>query len=93
MALDKKYFDFHGKNTRKRRDINFHVPKKGLVKLGKATAIEYECSKIHGGGDGKRAVYRHEFETPVYVYADERMKKQLYIIGERLRVTDAGIEH
>jgi hypothetical protein len=70
--------------------VDFHVPKKLLV-LGRAVAVEYECDKLHGGGDGKRAVYRHKFETPAVVCMDERGKKQLYIIGSRIVVDDAGI--
>lgn len=74
------------------KDVNFHVPKQ-LVFLGKAIAIEYECDKWNGGGDGTKAVYRHTFETPAVVAMDERGKKQIYIIGDRLKVTDAGIEN
>lgn len=92
MNLHSKYITFHGKRTKKERDVNFHVPK-GLIVLGKAVAIEYECDKLNGGGDGKKAVYRHEFETPVLVCMDETMKKQLYVIGPKLIVTDAGIEN
>jgi len=64
-----------------------------LVVLGKAVAIEYECDKLNGGGDGQHAVYRHKFDSGAFVVADEKMKRQLYIIGDRLIVTDAGIEH
>jgi hypothetical protein len=92
MNLFRQYITFHGKRTRKERDVDFHVPK-GLVVLGKAIAIEYECDKLNGGGDGTKAVYRHEFETPSLVCMDERMKKQLYIIGPNLIVTEDGIEN
>ena len=92
MSLANQYEMFHGKRPRKQRDVEFHVPK-GLILIGKAVAIEYECDKLNGGGDGKRAVYRHEFETPSIVCMDERSRKQLYIIGARLKVTDAGIEN
>jgi hypothetical protein len=92
MNLHRQYITFHGKRTRKERDVNFHVPK-GLVVLGRAVAIEYECDKLNGGGDGQKAVYRHEFETPSLVCMDETMKKQIYIIGSRLIVTTEGIEN
>jgi hypothetical protein len=92
MGLMDLYQTFHGKLTRRKRSVDFHVPK-GLVVLGKAVAIEYRCSKWNGGGDGTEAVYRHEFETPAYVCADERMRNQIYIIGNRVKVTDAGIEN
>lgn len=68
-------------------------PPKELIILGKAMAVEYECSKYNGGGDGKKAVYRHEFETPCYVCMDRSGKRQLYIVGNRLKVTEAGIEN
>jgi len=87
-----KYEEFHGKPYRKVSGINFHVPH-GLVYLGEAVAIEYRCSKRNGGGDGKRSVYRHEFDPGVIVCMDERGKKQLYVMGPRLTVDQAGIRH
>lgn len=92
MSAYDRYFDFHGHGVRTRRKAEFHVPK-SLVILGKAIAIEYECDKLHGGGDGKKAVYRHEFETPCLVCMDETGKKQLYVVGKRLKVTEAGVEN
>jgi hypothetical protein len=91
MSASRLYERFHGHPVRWRRGKGFHVPHE-LVVLGRAVAVEYECDKRHGGGDGHTAVYRHEFETPSYVCADERGRGQLYIIGGRLIVTDAGIE-
>lgn len=61
--------------------------------LGEAVALEYRCSKLNGGGDGTKAVYRHEFDRGGLVCADNRMRKQLYILGSKIKVTDAGIEH
>lgn len=87
-----KYVEFHGKQPKRSRRVNFHRPRT-LVILGKATAIEYECDKLHGGGDGQKAVYRHEFETPCLVCMDETGKRQLYIVGKDLTVTEAGIEN
>ena len=63
-----------------------------LVFLGKAIAIEYQCSKRNGGGDGRSAIYRHEFETPAIVCMDEKGKRQLYIIGNSITVDDEGIK-
>ena len=86
------YERFHGKRPRTKKDFNFHCPRE-LVVIGKAIAIEYECSKVNGGGDGAKHVYRHEFETPAIVCMDETTKKQLYIIGKKVTVTSKGIEH
>ena len=86
-----KYEEFHGKTPRRTSRLNFHVPK-GLIFLGKAIAIEYECDKYNGGGDGKKAIYRHEFETPSIVCMDEKGRRQLYIIGGRIAVDDEGIK-
>jgi hypothetical protein len=91
-APRRRYEEFHGRKLKKVRERAFHYPR-NLIILGKAVAVEYECSKYNGGGDGKRATYRHEFETPAYVCMDERGKKQIYIIGRNIRVTEAGIEN
>lgn len=87
-----KYEEFHGRKLRRISKVTFRHPKK-LIILGKAVAIEYECSKYNGGGDGKRAIYRHEFETPALVCMDEQGKTQLYVIGKDIRVTSAGVEN
>ena len=86
------YEMFHGRSPKRKDALDFHVPRE-LTLLGAAVAIEYRCNKLNGGGDGKQAVYRHEFETPVMLAMDERHGKQLYIIGNRVTVTDRGIEH
>lgn len=86
------YREFHGKPPRKSSRVNFHNPKR-LVRLGRAVAIEYECSKKNGGGDGRKAIYRHVFETPMALCMDEKKGKQLYILGDDLIVTDRGIEN
>lgn len=64
-----------------------------MIHLGRAVAIVYETDKLHGGGDGKMAEYIHEFETPVGVFMDETGKKQLYILGHALKITNRGIEN
>lgn len=91
MSAIRRYEEFHGRRVSNVDDVNFHIPRK-LVLLGKAVAIEYECDKYNGGGDGKKAVYRHEFETPSMVCMDETGRKQLYIVGRELKVTERGIE-
>lgn len=61
-----------------------------LVNLGRAVAIEYESDKLNGGGDGKKATYRHKF-APGDVLATDQDGKTLYIIGPKLRVNSRGI--
>lgn len=88
----KHYQEFHGCKPRGFSQRRFHVPKH-LVKLGTAYAIEYVSDKFNGGGDGKRAIYRHRFESPATLFMDETGRKQLYIMGSNLKVTEAGIEN
>lgn len=91
MSARSLYEKFHGKNPRGTTAQNFHVPRT-LIRIGKAVAIEYECDKLNGGGDGRKAIYRHEFETPSIVCMDETAGRQLYIIGKRLFVDEQGIQ-
>ncbi len=86
------YQKFHGKLPRKEIFFPWHPPKR-MVMLGRCVAVIYESNKIHGGGDGKPAQYIHEFESPVILCMDERAKKQLYILGNRVKVTEHGIEN
>lgn len=90
MGAYGKFEQFHGRPPEGSFELNFHPPAK-LIFLGKAVAIEYECDKLNGGGDGKKAVYRHKFTTPAIVCMDERGKKQLYIIGPEIVVDERGI--
>jgi hypothetical protein len=92
MNAYSKYAQFHGRHHKKVNALNFHVPKT-LVLLGEAIAVEYRCDKLNGGGDGKKAVYRHEFETPAIVCMDEKARRQLYIIGPSITVDDEGIKN
>jgi len=92
MSARKRYNEFHGHDIRFTESVPFHVPR-SLVLLGTAVAIEYQCDKSNGGGDGTEAIYRHEFETPAYVCMDEKAKNQLYIIGKQIKITEAGIEN
>ena len=87
----KVYKEFHGKSPSKITSQKFHIPE-GFVRLGRAVAIEYECDKLNGGGDGKKAVYRHRFGRTAILCCDEKHKNQLYILSPKIIVTDAGIE-
>ena len=86
------YETFHGKAPRRKGGVDLHVPKE-LVLLGEAVAVEYRCNKLNGGGDGTKAVYRHKFDKGAILAMDETKRVQLYIIGNKIKVTDAGIEH
>jgi hypothetical protein len=90
--LQKQYERFHGHGPRTARVQRFDPPT-GFVVLGEAVAVEYRCDKLNGGGDGTRAIYRHKFDKGAVVVADQAMRRQLYILGPRIIVTDAGIEH
>lgn len=93
VKAEKKYCDFHGHPVRYERDFDFRLPPgKRLIILGRAVAVEYETDKRNGGGDGRTAVYRHTFETPAYICCDSTGTRQLYILGDELKVTSKGIE-
>ena len=67
--------------------------KDAMVFLGRAGAIEYESDKINGtpeGGEGDRAVYRHEFARGDILCTD-KTGTQLYILGPNIRTTTRGI--
>lgn len=83
---------FHGREPTTKEIGGFYDPQT-LVPLGQAIAVVYRSRKKNGGGDGLRANYIHEFETPAALFCDERGGKQLYIIGPQIVVTDAGIEN
>lgn len=88
----RRFREFHGRRPRFVYRADFYIPNK-LILLGRAVAIVYEIDKKHGGGDGKITEYIHDFETPVGLFMDERGKRQLYLIGEKLIVTKDGIEN
>lgn len=93
MNAQQKYAQFHGHPYRYIKTFDLNIPRdRKLIILGKAVAIEYETDKLNGGGDGTKAVYRHEFETPALVCCDSTGRRQLYILGEKLKVTGRGIE-
>ena len=87
-----RYRQFHGKEPKSEKTLRVY-PSKRLIVLGKAVAVEYRCSKRNGGGDGRSAVYRHEFETPVELCMDESGRRFLYLIGNDLVVDDEGIKN
>lgn len=91
MNAASRYTQFHGKEPRTTSSVNFNVPKK-LIYLGDAIAIEYKCDKLNGGGDGKTAIYRHKFDKGAILCMDETGKCQLYVIGGKIAVDDAGIK-
>ena len=84
--------EFHGRYPVDGGVKSFHVPK-SLIHLGRCVGVIYETDKLNGGGDGKSAHYIHEFETPTGLFMDETGKKQLYIVGNALKVTSAGVEN
>lgn len=90
--LEKLFHRFHGRKPTRAEIGHFHMPQ-SLICLGRAVAVIYESDKKHGGGDGKSAQYIHEFETPAMLCMDERAKKQLYILGPQIKVTEDGIEN
>ena len=90
-AVD-KYTMFHGKQPHEIRPVKFHVPK-NFILLGEAVAIEYKCKKINGGGTGRVETFRHVFETSPILCMDEKAKGQLYILGDKVKVTKEGIEN
>lgn len=89
MSSRKLYEKFHGRMVDTDVEVGFHDPKR-LVYLGQAVAIEYQCDKENGGGDGQEAIYRHEFPSENVLATDET-GRQLYILGPRLRVDEPGI--
>ncbi len=88
----KAYEQFHGRKPRNFRRTRFHDPK-NLTWLGYAHAVEYVSNKINGGGDGTWAIYRHRFKMGAELFMDERKRRQLYIVGDKIKVTDRGIEN
>ena len=90
MADRRPYRAFHGKEPTREDGVEFHLPREFTL-LGRAVAIEYECDKLNGGGDGTKAVYRHKFGRGDILVMDES-RRQLFVFGPRLRVTERGIE-
>lgn len=88
----RRFKEFHGRRPAFVYKADLYIPRK-LIFLGRAVAIIYEVDKRHGGGDGRVSEYIHDFETPVGLFMDETGRRQLYLIGEKLKVTRDGIEN
>jgi hypothetical protein len=88
-SAHKLYAKFHGRASR--REMEVTIPDfDTLVVLGKAVAVEYECDKLNGGGDGTTATYRHELHAGDILCADPS-GKILVILGPKLAVKEEGI--
>lgn len=83
------YERFHGRSPEKIDKVHFHDPQQ-LVRLGRAISIVYLSDKLNGGGDGTPTEFIHEHHKDTYLYTDEK-GKQLYLIGPKLKVDEAGI--
>lgn len=87
----KLYETFHGrKPSGIVGEVDIPVDSEGVVVLGRAVAIEYECNKLNGGGDGKSALYRHEFHPEDVLLATDT-GTMLLVVGPKLHITDEGI--
>lgn len=85
---------FHGKNPSKTRKVEISTPK-ALVELGRAVAIEYECTKRNGvkpSRAGKKNVFRHEMPKGNILSSNEN-GTLLIIRGPKLSVKKSGINH
>lgn len=82
----KLHSDFFGEDTGDDFEIELEQMSE-LAFLGKAVSIEYEAKKKREG-DKREEIYRHEFETPVYVLTNG---KDIVLYGKKLKVIDRGI--
>ncbi len=89
-AAEKRYKQFHGHPPLARKKIAIR-PIKELVRLGEAVEIVYRCSKLNGGGDGKRAEYCHKFKKGASLYCTPDGDAVLLIHGPSIRVREPGI--
>lgn len=87
---EKAYKQFHGQNANQTFETVFTQPRK-LVFLGDAVSIIYRSDKKNGGGNGTPRLFKHDFKPGAMLAMDEN-KRQLYILGNSLKVTSAGIE-
>jgi hypothetical protein len=67
--------------------VKLHRPR-ALAKLGDAVAVVYRSGKW---GRSAKTRYVHSFSPGTKLYADERGRRQLLILGPRLQVTSRGI--
>ncbi|MFA5777599.1 MAG: hypothetical protein WC906_04120 [Parcubacteria group bacterium] len=89
-APEKIYKDFHGRAPNGLTKVPFRIPR-GLIYLGEAVAVEYLSNKLNGGGDGKKAVYRHDCPKGQNIVCTDEGRKQLYVLGPKQIVTSRGI--
>jgi len=90
VSAEKVFRRFHGHDPDNSFIVRFNQPKK-LVLLGEAVEIVYRSDKRAGGGTGKPLYFRHRFGKNTFLAADGTAKNQLYIIGDKLKITGAGI--
>ena len=90
MSGERMYSRFHGHSPDGITEVEWEAEPESLVVLGRAVAIEYECDKSNGGGDGTLATYRHELHRDDLLLTDAQ-GRMLVVIGPRLRVTERGI--
>jgi hypothetical protein len=86
------YRRFHGRTPEVSGQLAWPTAPEGVVVLGRAIAIEYECNKLNGGGDGELAVYRHDFHKDDVLLATPD-GKMLVVVGPKLNVETRGIVH
>lgn len=87
------FWQFWGKSPNRKVKKKFHDPKE-LIFLGRAVRIEYLSDKKHGTRyPGEKAVYYHDFTSPVALCMDEKAGGQLYLMGKKIKVTENGIEN
>ena len=88
------YETFHGKKAKTRKTVT--IPDiKELVYLGRAVAVEYECTKKNGvksSRSGKRNVFRHEMPKGNILSTDST-GRILIIRGPKLSIKESGINH
>ena len=90
QTAQKRFFEFNGRKCDSVFSVPFEIEKP--IYFSKAISILYESDKKHGGGDGKKNLFRHKFGTTVHLYTNK--EKTVYIVaGRNLTVTDRGIEH
>lgn len=86
---ERQFYKFQGRKPKRKKYIVFEMPET-LIHLANVTAIEYESDKKHGGGNGKKNIWRHDFKSKVKLCSDKNMDK-IYLIGGKLKIKKSGI--
>lgn len=82
--------DFQGEPADRARSVS--MPAGKLYKVGRALRVVYESDKFNGGGDGRRALYEHDFAASDVMWTQRKKGPALIAVtGPRLTVTDRGI--